>query len=98
MHFALAALLLAAPVPPEAAPQTHANLPPVVTGTIVGGIAYGLPLGTAAVYSVLVVPLIATAQAHGLALIVAGLSVRQTDAAALRPYAGPGGVGWVRSF
>ena len=59
MHFALAALLLAAPVPPEAAPQTHANLPLVVTGTIVGGIAYGLPLGTAAVYSVLVVPLIA---------------------------------------
>ena len=46
----------------------------------------------------LLVPLIAAAQALGLALIVAGLSVRQTDAAALRPYAGPGGVGWVRSF
>ena len=64
MHFALAALLLATPVPPEAQPSSSPKVPLIVAGTIIEYVAYGAPVATAAVYGVLVVPFIAAAHSR----------------------------------
>jgi hypothetical protein len=87
MHFLLAAYLLAAPVPPEAQPSTHANVPLVAGGSVVLYVAYGIPLAVAAVYGILVVPFIAAAHSNVptqpflLLIPVAGpVLLNQTDA------------------
>jgi hypothetical protein len=90
MALLLAALLFAAPVPPEAQPQpqsTHANAGLIAGGAVVTYVAYGIPLAVAAVYGILVVPFIAAAHADVptqpflLLIPVAGpIALNQTDA------------------